>query len=66
MSCAEADEIDAQFSTINTAVNIVNTILPIVGGLTMDYVGAVRWGLMFYVFAPSNEQNSAGILHVQR
>jgi hypothetical protein len=39
---SNADGSDAQFSTISTATNIVNTMLPTIGGIAMDYVGAVQ------------------------
>jgi hypothetical protein len=31
---------DAQFGVITTSTNLVNTILPILGGIGMDYYGA--------------------------
>lgn len=40
--CREcADHLDTQFSTVSTASNVVNTVLPLVGGIAMDYVGGV-------------------------
>ncbi|WVR03906.1 hypothetical protein IAU60_000905 [Kwoniella sp. DSM 27419] len=41
---------NTQFSTVNTAMNIVNTVLPMLGGLTMDYVGGVRAAMVFSCF----------------
>ena len=36
--CSRAD---TQVSTISTASNVVNTIMPVIGGIGMDYVGGV-------------------------
>lgn len=30
---------DAQFASISTASNLVNTVLPLIGGTIMDYYG---------------------------
>lgn len=37
----DADESDTQFSTVSTSSNVVNTLLPLIGGIAMDYVGGV-------------------------
>lgn len=31
---------DAQYGIITTSTNLVNTVLPIIGGIGMDYYGA--------------------------
>jgi hypothetical protein len=39
---SSADQVDVQFATVSTASNLVNTLLPAIGGITMDYFGAAQ------------------------
>lgn len=41
---------NTQFSTVSTASNVVNTVLPLVGGIAMDYVGGVYTALTAATF----------------